>query len=379
MFVTRSARRRRASPAACWPSSRASLATPARPASAAHDRAAAGGDRALSQDRLRDRLQPHRGRPHGLLDGEGALAASVSVVAEQLCTANGVELCYETFGDPADPALLLIMGLGTQMIGWHEDFCEQLAGRGFHVIRFDNRDIGRSTHDRDGPAPTPRQLLRRDKSAARYTLDRHGRRRHRPARPPRDRARARRRRLDGRHDRPAMAAPAPGPRALARARSCPTPAPLVRPAGAQRCTRVLLKPPPRDRDGDDRARRERVHADRLARLRARRATSCATIAERSYDRGHDPPARARQLAAIIASRRPHRRLLRRIDVPTVVIHGTKDKLVRRPAAARRREAIPGARLVVIDGMGHDLPRGAWPRIIDAIVENAARAGEPAAA
>ena len=64
---------------------------------------------------------------------------------EQFCTVNGdVELCYETFGDPGDPAVLLVMGLATQMVGWHEDFCEAFAERGYYVIRFDNRDIGRS-------------------------------------------------------------------------------------------------------------------------------------------------------------------------------------------------------------------------------------------
>ena len=66
-------------------------------------------------------------------------------MAESFCRVGDIEICFETFGDPADPAVLLVMGLGTQMLGWHEDFCADLAGRGFHVIRYDNRDIGRST------------------------------------------------------------------------------------------------------------------------------------------------------------------------------------------------------------------------------------------
>ena len=74
---------------------------------------------------------------------------------EQFCdVGGGIRLCYDTFGDPADPALLLIMGLGTQMVAWHEDFCARLVGEGFHVIRFDNRDIGRSTHIDGAPTPT---------------------------------------------------------------------------------------------------------------------------------------------------------------------------------------------------------------------------------
>src|SRR3954451_17674354 len=90
---------------------------------------------------------------------------------EQFCTiSDDVELCYETFGDPSDPAMLLVMGLATQMVGWHEEFCEQLAGRGFHVIRFDNRDIGRSSKQHY-PVPTMRQHVMRDKRAAHYTLE----------------------------------------------------------------------------------------------------------------------------------------------------------------------------------------------------------------
>ena len=87
-------------------------------------------------------------------------------MAEQFCTVAGdVELCYETFGDPSSPALLLTMGLATQMIGWHEDFCRALADRGFHVIRYDNRDVGRSTSDAGplpdaAPAPAARQAGR---------------------------------------------------------------------------------------------------------------------------------------------------------------------------------------------------------------------------
>ena len=67
---------------------------------------------------------------------------------------GGIRLCYDTFGDPADPPLLLVMGLGTQMVAWHVDFCGELVDAGFHVIRFDNRDIGRSTHLEDAPTPT---------------------------------------------------------------------------------------------------------------------------------------------------------------------------------------------------------------------------------
>jgi pimeloyl-ACP methyl ester carboxylesterase len=98
---------------------------------------------------------------------------------------------------------------------------------------------------------------------------------------------------------------------------------------------------------------------------------------RAYDRGIDPAGSGRQLAAILADadRAPK---LRRLDLPAVVIHGTADRLVHPSGGRATARAIPGAKLVTIHGMGHDLPRGAWPRIIDAVAENAARASEPAA-
>ena len=90
---------------------------------------------------------------------------------ERFCdVGDGITLCYETFGKPSNPTALLIMGLGTQMVAWHEDFCAQLADRGFYVVRFDNRDTGRSTHLQNAPPPTIRQLLLRSKAAAHYKL-----------------------------------------------------------------------------------------------------------------------------------------------------------------------------------------------------------------
>src|SRR5436305_15103211 len=89
---------------------------------------------------------------------------------EQFCRVSPeIELCYEPFGDPSEPTALLVMGLATQMIAWPDDFCAELAGRGFHVVRFDNRDIGKSTHIAARP-PTLFQLLRRSKRATSYTL-----------------------------------------------------------------------------------------------------------------------------------------------------------------------------------------------------------------
>ena len=115
----------------------------------------------------------------------------------------GIELCYQTFGDPDDDPLLLVMGLGGPMTWWDTDLCERLARAGFFVIRYDNRDTGRST--RSAPGSRRAQLVRAFAGRARagaVLARRHGRRRPRPPGPPRHRGRARRRGLDGRHDRP---------------------------------------------------------------------------------------------------------------------------------------------------------------------------------
>src|ERR671910_1197819 len=92
-------------------------------------------------------------------------------MAEQIAhTGDGPDICYETFGSDSDPAMLLVMGLGTQMLGWPDAFCEQLAAHGFFVIRYDNRDVGRSTHFTGHRPPTVKQLLLRDRTCAPYTL-----------------------------------------------------------------------------------------------------------------------------------------------------------------------------------------------------------------
>ena len=90
---------------------------------------------------------------------------------ELIAPANGIELAYEEFGDPSDPTVLLVMGLGVQMLGWDEEFCELLAGRGFRVVRFDNRDVGRSTKIEGGRQPDLMAAVMGDTSSASYTLD----------------------------------------------------------------------------------------------------------------------------------------------------------------------------------------------------------------
>jgi pimeloyl-ACP methyl ester carboxylesterase len=297
-------------------------------------------------------------------------------VAEQFCSlGDGVELCYEAFGDPAGPALLLTMGLATQMIGWHEDFCRALADRGFHVIRYDNRDVGRSKA-MTGRAPTILQLLRRDKQGAAYTLDDMagdgiGLLDHLGI----ERAHVMGASMGGmiaqtmaahHHDRVLSLV---SMMSNTGARWSGEPSPRLYP--------VLLKPAPRDRD---------AYIEHAVWVFSRIGSpgfppddaELRELAGQSFDRGRNPAGAGRQLAAIIASgdRTP---LLRTISVPTLVIHGKRDRLVPLSGGRATARAIPGSRLLVIDGMGHDIPRGAWPRMLDAIEQNAARAGTHAAA
>jgi pimeloyl-ACP methyl ester carboxylesterase len=291
-------------------------------------------------------------------------------MAESFCRVGDIEICFETFGDPADPALLLVMGLGTQMLGWHEDFCRELAGRGFHVIRYDNRDIGRSTILSSAPVPTLGQIIRRDKRAASYSLaemaaDGVGLLDHLEI----ERAHLVGVSMGGmiaqtiaaRRPERVLSLTSIMSSTGSRWRGQPalrTYRQFLRPVSTDRATYIaqtaalfeIVGSPGFDRDDDD--------------LRA--------LLGAMYDRGHDPGSVSRQLAAILASgdRTPE---LRRITAPTLVIHGTADKLVAPSGGRATARAIPGARLLMIEGMGHDLPRGAWPRLIDAIVENAQRA------
>ena len=289
---------------------------------------------------------------------------------ERFARVGKLDICYETFGADDAPAMLLVMGLGTQMVMWDDEFCATLAGHGFRVIRFDNRDTGRSTILRESPPPTLRQLVLRDKRGASYTLgdmaadavgllDQLG--------------------IDTAHvvgaSMGGMIAQLIAINFPARTRSLVsimsttgnwrvgTPRPKMIPL-------VLRRPRP-DRDGyveDLTATLQAIGSRRYPapaeRLRA--------LANRCYDRGHDRVGTARQLAAIQTAPDRTAKLVR-LHLPATVIHGTGDPLIRPSGGRATARAIPGARLLMLDGMAHDLPQPLWPQIVDAILENAAAA------
>jgi pimeloyl-ACP methyl ester carboxylesterase len=292
----------------------------------------------------------------------------VAPVGEERVSANGIEIAYETIGDPADPPLLLIMGLGMQLIHWETEFCELVAERGFRVIRFDNRDAGHSTQI---AAPVPNMLraaagLNVD---APYLLD--------------DMASDTFGLLDvlGIESLDVVGASMGGMIAQTMA--------IQRPARVRSLTSIMST------TGERRAGRPKLRAWALAARRAPRDKDAYVeyfvrlfrvigskgfapeearirrIAAETYERGYNPAGTARQLAAIMASGDRTERL-RELRVPTTVIHGLDDPLVPFRGGRATARAIPGARLIAIPGMGHDLPRQLWPQVVDAIADTAGR-------
>jgi pimeloyl-ACP methyl ester carboxylesterase len=291
-------------------------------------------------------------------------------MAEQFCdVGRRVTLCYETFGDPADPTALLVMGLGVQMIGWREDFCRELAGRGFHVVRFDNRDAGRSTHF-PGRPPTAGQLVRRSFGPEQYTLE--------------DMAEDTAGLLRELDLGPAhvigvsMGGMIAQTLAVEHPEQVRTLTSIMSTTGSRfkgqpslAIYRFLLKRAPRERD---------AYVEHTARIFKaigspgfdQDDSEIRDLAARSYDRDDDRNATGRQLGAILASGDRTRRL-GKITAPTLVVHGDSDRLVSPSGGRATAKAIKGAELMVVEGMGHDLPRQVWPRVIDAVAAHAGRA------
>ena len=277
--------------------------------------------------------------------------------------ANGIEIEYEAVGASSGRPLLLIQGLGGQLIHWPDEFCDLLAGAGHVVIRFDNRDAGRSTWLTGrrvdlaaalgaavggGPAEVPYTMDDLADDAA-SVLDAAG--------------------LESAHivgaSMGGMIAQAFVLRHPARTRSLTSimSAPELVPPEPEMVA-MLARPAPTDR----RAFIEQSVAD--ARALAGSAyrfdeAKAREMAARSFDRGTNPEGTARQLAAILTAP-PRRDALARVLVPTLVIHGDADRLVPVVGGRMTADAVPGAELLVLEGVGHRLPREVWPTVVEAV-------------
>ena len=283
---------------------------------------------------------------------------------EKLAEANGLTLCYQTFGRRGGDPLVLVMGLGAQMTWWEEDFCDALAQRGFFVVRFDNRDIGKSTRVSAPPPDLGKVMAGLEPLKAPYTLE--------------DMARD----TVGLMDALAieqvhivgasmggMIAQIMAIRFPERVKTLtsimsttgepglPPPQPAVMAA--------MLAPPPLTVEAFIEAN---VRVARLLRTYADPAEEATDRARatRAAARGLNPQGGVRQVAAIMASG-SRKEELAGVKAPTLVIHGADDPLVPVEGGRATARAIPGARLLVLDRMGHTLPRTVWPEIIEAIV------------
>jgi len=289
--------------------------------------------------------------------------------------AGPIELVYETIGNASDPPLLLVMGLGMQLIHWDIRLCELFAERGFHVIRFDNRDAGLSTKIR-GPVPNIVRLAAGAPTQVPYRLgdmaaDAFGLLDHLGI----HRAHVVGTSMGGMIAQ-SMAIDAPE-RVLSLASMMSTTGDRWAGTPKLRLWSMFVRRAPRDRDAYIRyfVRIFRMIGSPAYRPDEERVRETAAA---TYDRCHYPAGTARQLGAILASG-SRTVALRKLDVPTVVIHGEADPLVPLRAGVATARAIPSAELVTIPGMGHDMPEQLWPTFVEAIARNAERAAAAQAA
>ncbi len=289
-------------------------------------------------------------------------------------TSSGIVIEYDAVGDPADPAVLLIMGFGAQLLGWDAELCRLLAQRGRYVIRYDNRDCGLSSKHDDTPvdlmdlitavtsgdvdlatAMAPYSL--RDMAADGIALL-HGL--------GIDRAHVVGSSMGGMIAQK-MAIEFPDQVLSLTSMMSSTGEPEYGQSTPE-AQQVLFSRRPTDREGYiAAAERELVWASR----RYGNPSTLRALAAASYDRSYYPAGVPRQLASMILDG-SRAEALRALEVPTLVIHGLDDTLIDLSGGERTAELVPGARLVLIEDMGHDRPRALWPQLVDAIHEHTER-------
>lgn len=285
--------------------------------------------------------------------------SSIDQIAAQIGPAR-IDIAYERLGDPEAPAVLLIMGLAAQMIHWPDRFCQALVDAGLQVIRFDNRDAGRSTHLHDAPPPNLPAALAGDFSSASYTLS--------------DMAADAVALLDFLGIREAHVAGASMGGQIAQTLAIEHPQrvrslismmsttgnPEVGQAAPEALRELFSGPPPVTRED---VIQRMVQAARVVGSPgyASDEQEVAERAARAYDRGYDALGSARQAVATVASGDRTARL-QGLNIPALVIHGLADRMCDVSGGRATAAAIPGAELVLIEGLGHGLPPGVRPEL-----------------
>jgi pimeloyl-ACP methyl ester carboxylesterase len=281
-----------------------------------------------------------------------------------------IELEYDHFGNPTDPALLLIMGFTAQMVAWDEEFCTQLADRGHFVIRFDNRDCGLSTKLHGVPSNSDAvimaAMMETEMPPVPYTLS--------------DMAADAMKVLDHLNIERAhiMGASMGGMIAQTVAIEHPhrvktlisvmsQPGELTVGQPTQEAMELIVTPAPSDRDEYiafapkwQLWQSKKYRSDEVSRRNA----------IRDFDRSNYPEGGPRQMAAIYASG-SRAEGLQKLQIPTLVIHGTEDQLITPSGGERTAELIPNSTLLMVEDMGHDLPQPLWPLFVDAISKHTA--------
>ena len=297
----------------------------------------------------------------------------------QLAKSNGIEICYDIFGAADAEPLLLIMGLSAQMVLWDDEFCQQLDTQGFRVVRFDNRDIGHSTKMSGGKRITLMDILKLRTfgilPSATYTLS--------------DMANDTTGLMDALGIRSAHIVGASMGGAIAQVIAIQSPqrmrsltsimsttGNLKLPQPKREAMALLMSQPPKTKE-EYIATFERNWKILRAGSFPLDEAKDRDRAERCFARGLNPAGVGRQFRAILASG-ARNKALAGVKVPSLVIHGTVDPLVRPEAGRDTANAIPGAKLVMIEGMGHALPIPMWPQIIGAITDHAKAATRQAA-
>ncbi len=287
---------------------------------------------------------------------------------------NNIELEYDTFGNPSSEAILLIMGLGAQMIVYEPEFCQMLVDRGFYPIRFDNRDVGLSTKLETAGRPNIMKLLRASQNGkkieAAYTLN--------------DMADDAAGLLTALNIDKAHVCGVSMGGAIAQQVAVRHPNKVLSlvsmmsstgnpdlPPPKPEALQILTKPVPTEREAfiKESIRRRKVLHGPIFPFDEEKAR---IFAETIYDRSFYPEGTLRQMAAILATG-DRRKDISKIKCPTLIVHGSADPLVSVEAAQDTTDNIEGAKVLIIEGMGHSLPVECWNQVLGAFSENAAKA------